>query len=1407
MDLIKACDDADAGPIFSGKDLAKPNQGPNPTTADILLCLLLSRLPSPEDTEVVQATVMLSRLASLSNVLIMCPPVARALSARLGKEAFDAEDGGRGGTDGDRVGGNGRALEESSILRPLLVLAAYAIPNAGDEIAAVSGAGHINSGAPRFHRELSAESGYPLCLFQRGPYGSRQVNGGAKGVNAAVEGSRVIIRAARSTAAAALKRAMMAASVSSAENGRSRDKRRRRGRSEVLDWIKVVVRKNEAIVHVLESELLSPGGTNGQCSSRSFLLGTASSVLSLCCRDLVERFEKRDASERSGLFDVRYLMDTGDRADGTDSSALGILPGERRLLSSDIEDLTTEMISSSTPSKIAGGTELFFLTGGLLRVALFSGMRVEEEFNRKHESVFAAMKKVANDLSPQSLPDKGANVPDQFRRTTGAHLGWSTVLLDEEFVFVMTEFALLQLRWLVSVANGHGTHQGNPITVMRVIPEWMCKLPAQWIAYVATRAPRLLKPHQGEEAVRCATHLLRLGSGAVDRGKNNIITRSYQMSPPVLTQLTRIAGAFVRAGINRARQRELAKKKRRQRPQQQRNDEDDVHHDVILDDRELNIYLSFDANDLGVTVFTNRFVSIELCPALMKLFTIMDAVEGMDVEKEHHFHKNQVKSEIAELILRLWAHPSGECRASVSQLDTADIARFTSSVAAELGMSLDNAYHGLSNLRSLLGGRPPTELDSRDRRNYDFKAKHVTGGLAASRRLLLLLTCISEDDRIASILGGKGHNFTVCQDIAGVLVHLIDQLSVEDGGTHPDLDLRRSKIPTSKLVTRLPGMSQEEKASTIKDLLEARSFVFSEVGLDVSVVSHWLLALAARCHLAARQDNKSTKIADAILSNEDFNILHWKNIFSRLIPTQNVRVTANAGSAMNIFKCDGHVNTHIVSGADVPVRVALANNRATRATASQDQMSHSRIDILVSVNDMSTFLEDLALIAIRRERSSVIETKEIDTDITVLERKVLNSENSLSEEDYKESLRNWAVFSESFLSPTDDGSYAHSYNSNAQARGCEGMGSGRIMFKEARKCHKNIPHPHPNTSIFVCFDEDRMDLCRAIIVGAIDTPYSLGLFEFDIYFPPAYPLVSPLVTFKTTGGGTVRFSPNLYTDGKVCISILGTTEAWNKTQRWNPEDSSLVHVLMSIQTQILGVTEPFFNEGFGHENMRGSRAGEEGAKRYDTILRLATLRHAIIAQIKRPPVGFEEVSRKHFSMCRSRLLVQARRWGADAKGTAMYPRFRRAYKDLLVLLSSDKFQYMGGGRHENAEVQGALLPLTNDLHSLEKLDPQFMASVDLLSTVEKVPVATSVADESTKGFGEISKMGIAVNMNGGNTKLSASNDALQSPGSNDFNPWANVIEGQKDSKHNENEQNTGKKKTDCNDDYDEELYK
>jgi ubiquitin-conjugating enzyme E2 Z len=57
--------------------------------------------------------------------------------------------------------------------------------------------------------------------------------------------------------------------------------------------------------------------------------------------------------------------------------------------------------------------------------------------------------------------------------------------------------------------------------------------------------------------------------------------------------------------------------------------------------------------------------------------------------------------------------------------------------------------------------------------------------------------------------------------------------------------------------------------------------------------------------------------------------------------------------------------------------------------------------------------------------------------------------------------------------------------------------------------------------------------------GPFDTPYEGGYFYFILRFPPDYPYSPPRVKFMTTAGGTVRFNPNLYADGKVCLSVLG----------------------------------------------------------------------------------------------------------------------------------------------------------------------------------------------------------------------------------------------------------------------------
>jgi ubiquitin-protein ligase len=95
--------------------------------------------------------------------------------------------------------------------------------------------------------------------------------------------------------------------------------------------------------------------------------------------------------------------------------------------------------------------------------------------------------------------------------------------------------------------------------------------------------------------------------------------------------------------------------------------------------------------------------------------------------------------------------------------------------------------------------------------------------------------------------------------------------------------------------------------------------------------------------------------------------------------------------------------------------------------------------------------------------------------------------------------------------------------------------------------------------IWYCIQGDTMTKGFALIEGPENTPYEGCLLLFSTSFPDDYPFSPPKVLFLTSDGRT-RFHPNLYVDGKVCLSILGTFSgpSWSGTQ-------SLSSVLLSIQ--------------------------------------------------------------------------------------------------------------------------------------------------------------------------------------------------------------------------------------------------
>lgn len=162
-----------------------------------------------------------------------------------------------------------------------------------------------------------------------------------------------------------------------------------------------------------------------------------------------------------------------------------------------------------------------------------------------------------------------------------------------------------------------------------------------------------------------------------------------------------------------------------------------------------------------------------------------------------------------------------------------------------------------------------------------------------------------------------------------------------------------------------------------------------------------------------------------------------------------------------------------------------------------------------------------------------------------------------------------------------------------------------------------------NVTFYVAPDENDLTKIHAIISGPPDTPYEGGFFYFFIRVPPTYPLLPPRVKLMTTGHGCVRFNPNLYANGKVCLSTLGT---WSGPG-WSAANSML-SVLLSIQS--LMNEKPYFNEpGYNHERNPGD------SDKYNKLLIHETLRVAACGMAEGDfksvlPASLQELIEKNF---------------------------------------------------------------------------------------------------------------------------------------------------------------------------------
>lgn len=231
------------------------------------------------------------------------------------------------------------------------------------------------------------------------------------------------------------------------------------------------------------------------------------------------------------------------------------------------------------------------------------------------------------------------------------------------------------------------------------------------------------------------------------------------------------------------------------------------------------------------------------------------------------------------------------------------------------------------------------------------------------------------------------------------------------------------------------------------------------------------------------------------------------------------------------------------------------------------------------------------------------------------------------------------------------------------------------LFAEMKQLPDSLPKDRL-ASIWIRWDEETPQYIRALIAAPLNTPYGGGLFCFDVYVPNDYPQVPPKVILLTTGGGRVRFGPNLYANGKVCLSLLGTWPG----PKWSPSHSNLYQILVSIQALILGAEQPYYLEP-GHGGWEGEKkdgqyvshgqtltgkkvTGEFGVpphlQAYNDVLRVGTVRFAMLETLQsssgslaRHLEAFAVPIQIHFYCNRSAILQQVQQWTMTASASKM----------------------------------------------------------------------------------------------------------------------------------------------------------
>lgn len=165
------------------------------------------------------------------------------------------------------------------------------------------------------------------------------------------------------------------------------------------------------------------------------------------------------------------------------------------------------------------------------------------------------------------------------------------------------------------------------------------------------------------------------------------------------------------------------------------------------------------------------------------------------------------------------------------------------------------------------------------------------------------------------------------------------------------------------------------------------------------------------------------------------------------------------------------------------------------------------------------------------------------------------------------------------------------------------------MAKHIKRLNRDIltitKEPLDDKGIYFWWKEEDVTKIHMMMIGPEGTPYHGGFYIIRLDFPEGYPFKHPNGHFLTQDAKkSTRLHPNLYEQGKICLSLFGTWQG----PSWQP---TLNLKAIALTLQSLLNPNPIICE----PNYEGTKSDSDTGKRYIQIVSYESILVSVVDQL------------------------------------------------------------------------------------------------------------------------------------------------------------------------------------------------